>query len=215
MNRLVITLACVLFASVAEATTIVNNISTDANAFFVNFALANPGWAQRFRVPSTGSISEIQFNLFKGGASGATIFARITGDSGGLPDFGQTVYTATLTDAEIPTNRPNTVTLTPNAAVSANTNYWLTLNIMDATPGGNYGWSVGPSTNSALDSSTGSPAGSFKQAEYDTGVGPWVTSTGPSAAFGLKVVVVPEPASLVLCGAAVAGWRTLRRQKQA
>jgi len=124
----------------------------------------------------------------------------------------------TLTDSQVPVLRPNTVTLTPNAAVTGGTNYWLALNVSDQSQGFNYGWEVGPNTNSQLDTLTGAPAGSFTQAAYATGTGPWVANTSPSAAFGLSVQVVPEPSAALLIGcgaAAVAGSWTLRRRKRA
>ena len=215
---------CLLIASAAQATTITtgfNNISSNPSGSFANFQAQGSGWGQRFYVTNTGSISQVQFNLFKGGTTGLFTYVRITGDSGGLPDFGQTLFSQTLTDSQVPVNRPNYVTLTPNVAVTGSTNYWLTLNVSDQTQGFNYGWEVGPFTNADLSQPPYVPAGSFKQAAYITGTGPWATNTSQTAAFGMSVEVVqvvPEPSAAILggCGGiVVAGCWTLRRRKRA
>lgn len=203
MRSLLVAFTLGLLASGAHAATAFNNLTSDANAGYAVFT-GTTGWAQRFDVLQSGSITQVTFNLFKGASTSAFFNVYLLQDSGGLPTFTNSLFSQSLSDAQIPFSRPNSVTITPNAAVTANNVYWLALNISDSAQGSNYGWAYGPSTNAQLDTSTGSPAGSFKQAAYITGTGPWATSTFPTSAFGVKVEIVPEPSSAALGGVGLA-----------
>ena len=156
-------------------------------------ALGTSVVANRFTATSNLSFSSAQLALGLSSGSPSILQVLLETDSGGLP--GSIIETINVNIGAFPPGGVVTATSALNPLLTSGTNYWLVA------------YAPGPNTAAEWNFSFGDvpTLSNFASNQIPSPTGPWTFASGPvRSAFQINGTPVPEPATLLLLGPALA-----------